>query len=171
MVVYYQPMVKTKHTPARNLRERPSFLLSQLGFHSDKRFNELLEPIGINARQFGLLRILAHATWQSQQQLSEALRIHRNVMVGMVDELDRRRLVERRRDPADRRAHAVHLTDTARQILPRGESILDACDDELLGSLDAVERKTLVTLLQRVADDAGLIPGVHPGYDAIEPAR
>jgi DNA-binding MarR family transcriptional regulator len=156
-------MAATEHAPLRELGERPSFLLSQLGFHSDQRFDDLLSSLGVTRRQFGLLRILASADGQTQQQLSERLRIHRNVMVGMVDELERRGLVERRRYPADRRAHAVHLTESARELLPRGETILDACDDELLASLDSTERRALVTLLQRVTDNAGLLPDVHPG--------
>ena len=168
MSEYYGLMVKTKPTHPGGLRGRPSFLFSQLGFHADRRFGEMLEPLDVSARQFGLLHTLAGTDGQSQQQLSAALRIHRNVMVGMVDELERSELVERRRHPSDRRAYAVHLTDTARKLLPRVETILDGCDDELLGLLDPGERRTLVRLLQRVSDGAGLAPGVHPGYDATE---
>ncbi|WP_106581434.1 MarR family winged helix-turn-helix transcriptional regulator [Murinocardiopsis flavida] len=160
-------MTPPKHPPPRHLRERPSFLLSQLGFHSDQRFGALLAPLGVTARQFGILRLLAHTAGRSQQQLAEELGIHRNVMVGVIDDLEQRGLVERRRYPTDRRAHAIHLTDAARDLLPRVEGALDACDDELLAALDPADRTTLLTLLQRLADGAGLVPGIHPGYDAI----
>lgn len=156
-------MATSRRAPLTQLRERPSFLLSQLGFHSDDRFDDRLEPLGVTRRQFGLLRLLAEADGQTQQQLSERLRTHRNVMVGMIDELERRGLVERRRYPTDRRAHAVHLTGAALDLLSRGESILDTCDDELLGALEPAERTALMSLLQRVADQAGLLPGLHPG--------
>lgn len=170
LVRYCLAMVKAKRIPKGSLQGHPSFLLSQLGFHSDKRFNEQLVPFGVNARQFGVLRILADAEWQSQQQLAGALGIHRNVMVGIVDELERRNLVERRRHPADRRAHAIHLTAAARKLVPRVEAILDACDDELLGVLSPAERRTIIELMQRVADGAGLVAGLHPGYKASDSA-
>lgn len=162
-------MAATTRASRTHLRDRPSFLLSQLGFHSDDRFDDLLEPLGVTRRQFGLLRLLADAEGQTQQQLSERLRTHRNVMVGMIDELEGRGLVERRRYPTDRRAHAVHLTGTAKKLLARGETILDACDNELVSALDPTERTALVTLLQRVADRAGLIPDLHPGMTQPNP--
>ncbi|WP_157009106.1 MarR family winged helix-turn-helix transcriptional regulator [Agromyces laixinhei] len=162
-------MATTKPAALKSLRDHPSFLLSQLGFRSDERFAKRLEPIGISARQFGVLRALAATDGQSQRQLSATLRIHRNVMVGMIDELERRGFVERRRHPDDRRAHAVHLTAEARELLPRVETVLDACDQDLLGALDQRDREKLATLLQRAIDSAGLAPDVHPGYNAIEP--
>ncbi|MEE3848797.1 MarR family transcriptional regulator [Gordonia sp. LSe1-13] len=149
----------------RPLRQRPSFVLSQLGFHSDRTFDELLVPVGVTRRQFGMLRVLADADGRTQQELSSVLRVHRNVMVGLVDELETAGLVERRRNPADRRAHAVHLTDRGRALLPMGEAALDACDDRLLGALSAADRETLCGLLARVADEAHLLPSVHPGYE------
>ncbi len=148
---------------SRPLSERPGFLLSQLGAHGAERFAERLRPLGLAPRQFGLLTHLSAAGGQSQQQIADAMRIHRNVMVGLVDDLEARGLVERRRHAGDRRAHAVHLTSGARDLLTRAQHAADEHDAEVLAALDEGERGQLTSLLQRMAQAAGLVPGVHPG--------
>lgn len=147
----------------RPLTERPGFLLSQLGYHSAELFTAGLAPLGLQPRHFGLLTHLAAADGQSQQQLADLMAIHRNAMVGLLDDLEQRGLVERRRHPRDRRAHAVHLTPPARRLLAQATVIADAHDERILASLDPAERRELVDLLRRVAEQAGLAPGVHPG--------
>ncbi|MFG1866974.1 MarR family winged helix-turn-helix transcriptional regulator [Micromonospora arborensis] len=102
----------------------------------------------------------------SQQQLADALGIHRKVMVGLLDDLEQRGLVQRRRHPADRRAHAIYLTDVARELLPRARRVADQHEDEVLAALDASERVALIAVLQRIADNTGNSPGVHPGLQS-----
>ncbi|WP_433681374.1 MarR family winged helix-turn-helix transcriptional regulator [Nocardia sp. CA-119907] len=145
------------------LSEHPAFLFGQLGFHVGYRFTDLLAPLGISPRHYGTLRILLANDGQSQQQLCEAQRIHRNVMVGLVDELEKRGLVERRKHPTDRRAHAVYLLPAAHELLAQAEGIVAGLDADVTASLDPEERATLVKLLQRTAMGNGLIPDVHPG--------
>lgn len=142
------------------LTDRPSFLLSQLGFHVAGEFGRRLEPLGIRPRQFGMLTYLSAGENVTQQELVERLNIHRNVMVGLVDDLERRGLAERRRHPNDRRAYAVQLTDSGRDLLRRAERIADELDATLL---DDADRLTLVQLLQHSAERVGLQHGVHPG--------
>ncbi|RKE12210.1 DNA-binding MarR family transcriptional regulator [Catellatospora citrea] len=147
----------------RPLGERTNFLLSQLGFHTAARFTDRLASLGIQPSHFGLLMHLAQGEGRTQQQLAEALGIHRKVMVGLLDDLEQRGLAERRRHPADRRAHAIHLTDAARALLPEAVAIADAEEEELLTGLDGGERRQLLALLQRLAEHSGYPRGVHPG--------
>jgi DNA-binding MarR family transcriptional regulator len=156
-------MNPTPHSPGRPLTDRAAFLISQLGYHSAARFAERLGPLGLRPRHFGLLSHLAAADGQTQQQLADALAIHRNAMVGLVDDLEQRGLVTRRRHPDDRRAHAVHLTTAARELLAQAQPVADEHDAELLAGLDELDQRQLVSLLQRLAHHAGLAPGVHPG--------
>ncbi|MET7773051.1 MarR family transcriptional regulator [Nocardia sp. NPDC005366] len=148
------------HAP---LFEHPAFLLGQLGFHTAGRFADLLAPIGIGPRHFGMLRLLRDHDGQSQQQLSEMLGIHRNVMVGLVDDLEKRELVERRKHPTDRRAHAVYLLPAAHEMLARAYEAVDGLEAELLASFDERDIATLLGLLQRLATANGLRRGIHPG--------
>src|SRR5680860_1275737 len=102
--------IRSRDDSARGLSSRVGFLLAQLGAHRHRRFAERLSPLDLHPRHFGMLSHLAVAEGQSQQAVSVALGIHRSAMVALVDDLERRGLVERRRDPVDRRAYTLHLT-------------------------------------------------------------
>jgi DNA-binding MarR family transcriptional regulator len=134
----------------------PACLLTQLDVHVQEQVTALLTPLGINPRQFGVLGLLSEQDGLSQHELCRALNIHRNVMVDLVDELEARGLAERRRHPADRRAHALHLLPAGRQLHAEAEALLDRFEAKLLGGLDVDEATAFVTLLQRVCADAGL---------------
>jgi DNA-binding MarR family transcriptional regulator len=144
------------------LDQRIPFLLSQLGAYLADDFQRRLAPLGADPRMYAVLMALAADNGQSQRQLSAALGIHRNVMVGLIDGLEQRGLVERRRHPDDRRAFAVTLTDKARDLLPALDRESRALEDEITASLSANERATLLRQLQRISAALGLIPGVHP---------
>ncbi|RKN39633.1 MarR family winged helix-turn-helix transcriptional regulator [Micromonospora endolithica] len=148
---------------SRPLADRANFLLSQLGFHIAQTFAARLAPLGIAPNHFGLLTHVERNEGSSQQRLADALGIHRKVMVGLLDDLERRGLVERRRHPGDRRAHAIHLTEAAHELLPRARDIADQHEEEVLATLDSGERAQFVAVLQRLAADIGSPPGVHPG--------
>jgi DNA-binding MarR family transcriptional regulator len=145
------------------LSERTAFLIAQLGFHVAFRFADALAPLGIGPRHFGTLKLLKAHDGQSQQQLCDSQRIHRNVMVGLVDDLEKRGFVERRRHPADRRAHAVHLLPDGLALLAQVEPILRDLDENLQKPLDPDEQVTLLRLLDKLVVGEGLQPGVHPG--------
>lgn len=153
----------TQRAPIPPLTGRASFLLSQLGTRSAQEFANRLAPLGMRPSHFGLLMHLSQDEGQSQQQLADAMGIHRNVMVGLVDDLENRGLIERRRHPTDRRAHALHLTAAAHDLLPRARRAADEQETQLLAGIDEADRNHLIALLQRLADHAGLSPGVHPG--------
>jgi DNA-binding MarR family transcriptional regulator len=146
------------------LGTRVSFLLSQLGLQSARTFAAGLAPLGLNPNRFGLLIHVARAEGQSQQQLAETLGIHRNAMVSLIDDLEARGLVERRRHPSDRRAYAIHLTERARELLPEASLVADEQEASLLADLAEDERRTLRDLLSRLSAGSGQRADVHPGY-------
>jgi DNA-binding MarR family transcriptional regulator len=153
----------TPRAAGHPLAGRASFLLSQLGAHTAHGFAERLAPLGMRPSHFGLLMHLSRGEGQSQQRLADAMGIHRNVMVGLVDELEERGLIERRRHPADRRAYALHLTAAAHDVLRRAQRVADEHEAELLAGIGEDDRTNLISLLQHLADHTGLPPGVHPG--------
>ncbi len=115
-----------------------------------------------------MLSHLAVNEGQSQQALSRALGIHRSAVVALVDDLEHRRLAERRRDPVDRRAYTLYLTPQGRELLAELQRVAEEDEAELLTALNASERSQLVSLLQRVAESQGLTPGVHPNLEPRE---
>jgi DNA-binding MarR family transcriptional regulator len=155
-------------SPARGLSGRVGFLLAQLGSHAHRRFAERLARFDLHPRHFGMLSHLAASEGQSQQALSIALGIHRSAVVALVDDLERRGLAERRRDPSDRRAYTLYLTPAGRDLLAELERVVEEHEAELLSGLDASGRSQLISLLQEVARSQGLAAGVHPNLDPRE---
>ena len=154
--------VAAREAGIAGLHQRIPFLLSQLGVHLADDFVHRLEPLGVEPRAYAVLKTLSEGDGRSQRELSTQLGIHRNVMVTVVDKLERDGLVKRMPHPADRRAFAVTLTDKARELLPRLDAQGSAQEDEITASLTDVERRAVLDYLQRMSRSAGLIPGVHP---------
>jgi DNA-binding MarR family transcriptional regulator len=107
-------------------------------------------------RGYQVLAGLAGGPPRTQLALARTLGVDRTVMTYLLDELEAAALVERRPDPADRRARQVLLTDTGRGRLCDLERRLRDAEDRLLAPLEPDERDVLRRLLQRLAvgDDA-----------------
>jgi DNA-binding MarR family transcriptional regulator len=106
---------------------------------------------GIRPGCFSVLRSVASAaSAPSQRQLCDELGIDPSDMVGLVDVLEQAGYVARDRDPADRRRHALSVTDAGSAALDRFDVLAAAVGDELLGCLEAVEREQLELLLAKV---------------------
>ncbi|MFI1918837.1 MarR family winged helix-turn-helix transcriptional regulator [Nocardia sp. NPDC020380] len=145
------------------LDDRNVFLMSQIGQHVADRLALALTPLGLHLAHFGVLSHLRATPGISQQELANRLNVHRNAMVGLIDDLEARGLVQRSRHPADRRAYAVQLTDTARAILRQAEEQADRLEADTMAPLSDAERAQLADLLLRIARHAELPSGVHPG--------
>ncbi|MBC3192096.1 winged helix-turn-helix transcriptional regulator [Pseudonocardia sp. C8] len=148
-------------------RAGSAFLLAQLGAHAAARFGERIAELDLTPPQAGLLRAVATEPGRSQQALSGHLGMPASRLVSLVDGLADRGLLERRRNPDDRRLHALHLTAAGEEMLGRVAAAGRAHEDELLAALDGAERDTLHALLTRIAERQGLTPGVHPGYKRV----
>ncbi|GAA1839017.1 hypothetical protein GCM10009836_17580 [Pseudonocardia ailaonensis] len=141
-----------------------AFLLTQLGTYAAGRFAERIADLELTPPQTGLLRAIAAGPGQSQQALATLLGTPPSRLVALVDGLDERGLVERRRNPDDRRLHALHVTPAGQELLGRIAQVGKAHDDDITGALDPAERSALRGLLGKLAVAHGLTPGVHPGY-------
>ena len=118
-----------------------AFLLSQVGAHSSSRFAERLEPLGLKPPHVGILTVVAQADGLSQQALGETLGAFPSRLVGIIDELEEKGLVERRNSPTDRRSYALYLTGAGREVLEQIGRVGRAHQDALCASRsDAKER-------------------------------
>jgi DNA-binding MarR family transcriptional regulator len=146
---------------------QPAFLLSQLGAHAASQFAEKLGTLELTPPDAGILRLLRMAAGMSQQELSAKLQIHPSRLVAILDNLEKRRFVERRANPDDRRLYSLHLTKAGEEILDRIGKVAREHQDALLSALSKEERHQLTSLLLRIADQQGLVRGVHPGYQRL----
>jgi DNA-binding MarR family transcriptional regulator len=141
-----------------------AFLLTQIGTHAAQEFATRVAALDLTPPQAGLLRAIALGPGRSQQALARHLGTPATRLVALVDGLEQRGLVERRRNPDDRRLYAVHLTAAGRRFMGRLGRVAREHDDALLDGLAPDERALLHDLLARVARARGLVAGVHPGY-------
>lgn len=158
-------------------RPQNAFLIAQIGAHAASRFTDRIKALDLTPAQAGLLRLIAWQPGQSQQAIAAKLGTPASRLVLLVDALEGRGLIERRRNLEDRRHHALHLTEAGtRFMLEELAPLARDHEDEICAGLDRDERAQLNGLLERIAAHQGLTPGVHPGYrqptrDPEPPAR
>ena len=137
--------------PPKELLSSTSFLLKRLGFAIKDRALEAFEPTGLNPQHHAVLSVLEEGAPETQGTIADALGYDRSHLVGLLDELENQGLVERRRDPADRRRQLVRLTPAGHESLTRLRAIVKNLEKEFFAPLDAEQRKTLQTLLTLLA--------------------
>ncbi|MDQ3465316.1 MAG: MarR family winged helix-turn-helix transcriptional regulator [Actinomycetota bacterium] len=140
-----------------------AFLLAQLGGLAGIRFAERIQLLAVTPPQAGVLRAVGSGPGRSQQALSAQLGVAPSRLVALIDDLERGGLVERRRDPQDRRYHAIHLTDEGERRLQEIGRAAQAHGHDLLRPLSDRDRDVLGEILTRLAEAHGMAPGVHPG--------
>ena len=107
-----------------------------------------LSPLGLRPRHLVTLTLLRDDVESTQQALSTRLQIDRTNLVGLLNELERWDLIERRRSDEDRRRHTVHLTSLGATRLAEAEFSLAAVEARILVGLDDAQRESLYQLLQ-----------------------
>jgi DNA-binding MarR family transcriptional regulator len=140
-----------------------AYLLVQLGFHAARTFGERLAPLGLEPRQFGMLTQLAANEGRSQQAIGELMGLNPTRMVFLVDDLEKDGLIERRRNPADRRSYALYLTELGRAKLREARQASTGHQHEITASLTDDQRRQLAALLRAIADAQGISGQALPG--------
>jgi MarR family transcriptional regulator, lower aerobic nicotinate degradation pathway regulator len=112
---------------------------------------ERLEPLGLSPRAWGVLSTLAESGPLTQIELATMMFIDRTAMVYLIDDLEQLALVERVRNPRDRRAFLIHLTSAGRAAQHRAAAALQGAAETLLEPLTAAERQDLIDSLGKIA--------------------
>jgi len=100
--------------------------------------------------QFGVLILIEENAGLNQSTLAKALGIERSTMVGVIDGLENKGLVERRKSQTDKRAHALTLTDQGSKLLDSIRPKIKDHESRIAGDLNTEELETLMELLKRV---------------------
>ncbi|HUK93864.1 MAG TPA: MarR family transcriptional regulator [Gaiellaceae bacterium] len=130
-----------------------SFLLKRLGFLAKDRALQAYEGTGLHPYHHAVLAVLDEGSRETQGAIADALGYDRGQLVGLLDELEERGLVERQRDPGDRRRHLVRMTPAGKRALAKLRALARSLDDDFLGELGEAERAQLHGLLLRLAQE------------------
>ena len=106
---------------------------------------------GFSPYHHAVLALLEEEPRETQAMIADALGYDRSHLVGLLDELEERGLIERRRDPTDGRRHLVQLTTDGKRALNRLRTIAKRVDDEFFAPLDDEQRAALHALLLTLA--------------------
>jgi DNA-binding MarR family transcriptional regulator len=152
------PMPKPADAVAPKSGSRPSalsddlsFLLARANAISLAAGNAALAAHGLKARSYSVLLLTTDESRPTQRELAEFLRLDPSQVVSLVDDLQSRGLVERRPDPADRRANVVVATDAGRQVAAAARETARRAEEQVHGQLTRDERQTLTELLRVLA--------------------
>jgi MarR family transcriptional regulator, lower aerobic nicotinate degradation pathway regulator len=137
--------------PPKVLLSSTVFLLKRLGFAAKDRSHDAFEGTGLSAFHYAVLALLEEDPRETQAMIADALGYDRSHIVRLLDELEERELVLRKRDPEDRRRHVVKLTPQGRSMLGKLRAVMRELEHQFLAPLDAEQRETLHVLLATLA--------------------
>lgn len=129
------------------------YLASDVSRLFRKRFDTAARAFGVTGPQWRVLGNLKTRPGATQASLAADLEVEAITTGRMIDRLQKAGLVERRADPADRRAWLLHLTPAGDELLQRLRGTVDEVMTEVLAGFSGPDRATLVTLLERLRDN------------------
>lgn len=132
------------------MAETLGFLLSDTSRLLRRRFDERARASGASVAQWRVLKILERQPGLNQGQIAELLEVEPITCCRMIDRMEESGLVERRRDPADRRAWRIHLTGAATPVLADLHVLAGEMIEDALRGLSPAERDALIASLQTI---------------------
>jgi DNA-binding MarR family transcriptional regulator len=145
------PELKQAAALPAELRACTGFLLARVGYAIKMSTIEEFEREGFSMWQYSVLAVLGEGVKETQATIADMLRLDRGQLVGVLDGLEEAGLIERRRDPNDRRRHTVSITPAGKKELVKMRAIVRRIEDSFLEPLDEAARTALHDGLQRIA--------------------
>ncbi|HZT51189.1 MAG TPA: MarR family transcriptional regulator [Stellaceae bacterium] len=126
------------------------FVLYEAARLLGKRFDQKARSLGLSRAQCHVLFRLAVHEGTNQARLAELLELEPISLARMIDRMEQAGWVERRADPADRRARLLYLTPKAKPIFDRIVALGVETRGEALAGIAQADRDRLIELLTRV---------------------
>lgn len=113
-------------------------------------FLQRMAPYKLRPVDFSVASLIVHNPGITSRQLCSTLGILPPNLVGMINTLEKRGLIDKRAHPSDGRANGLHASAEGIALLRQAEAAAAALEDEVAARLTATERKTLLRLLRKV---------------------
>jgi DNA-binding MarR family transcriptional regulator len=138
----------------------PSLLytIKQVELVTRSHLDELVKPAGITALQYTALTVLRRGDGLSSAQLARNSFVTAQSMADMVTALERRGLITRRRNPANRRVLLLSLTQAGRDLLDTHQEAVNELEERMLSGLTPAQRRNLARYLNRCRSALSEIP-------------
>ncbi len=114
----------------------------------------VLERNGLTMWAYGVLLGLELEPVYTQAALAKAIGADKTRIIGVLDDLQRRGLIERAPDPADRRVNLVSLTEEGKTVRDRAQREIRAREDETLAALPRADRQVFLRALRTLWSNA-----------------
>jgi DNA-binding MarR family transcriptional regulator len=144
-------------TPAAVEKVDTAYLQSLMGYNARRAalsiielFLERLAPYGLKPVDFSVLSTILHNPGVTSRQLCSALNLLPPNLVGLIQTLEARGLIERKPHPHDGRAMGLHTTPKGQELMEQAEQTATELEIEKTAKLTPAQRKTLLTLLQKI---------------------
>jgi DNA-binding MarR family transcriptional regulator len=134
--------------PGPVVSRRLGYLFKHAAMRMEKLNTEALAPCGIDARELGILLVIASHEPSSQQQAAQRLGIDRTSMVARIDALEDKGLVSRHPHAEDRRRNVVELTSAGRETVRRATGASERAEAAMLAPLTPEQGQCLREALQ-----------------------
>ena len=148
-----------------------AFLIAQVGSHAQNSFGKRVDPLGLRLAHVGVLKAIFAANRLTQRELGNALGMFPSNLVRLIDELEQKELVRRGENTSDRRSYTLQLTKKGQGMASKLIALTRAHQDRICAALSSSERRKLTRLLQKIATEQGLQPGVHPELPGLKSRR
>ncbi|WP_406660215.1 MarR family transcriptional regulator [Methanolobus sp. ZRKC3] len=138
-----------RHTIQESIGKYTSHLFRSIQIYVSKE----LEPYGIGSGQFPFIMRLLHCDGIKQEELASCLKYDRATITRSMNKLEEMGYVSRERDPDDRRAYMVCLTEKGRAMEPVIKDVSSQLNDVLLRGFTEEETMSFISMLMRTVDN------------------
>lgn len=139
------------------MTELLGFLMSDTSRLLRRAFDARARDIGVTNAQWKMLITLARNEGQNQGFIADLLEVEPITACRMVDRMEEFGLVERRRDPTDRRAWLLYLTSKSRPMIDELKACGEALFNDVLAGVSETERDQFITTIHKIRHNLGIV--------------
>ena len=136
--------------------ENIGYLLSDRSRLLRRAFDDRVRSVGVTGPQARLLLFIARTEGENQGFYADQLDVEPITLCRMVDRMADAGLIERRRDPGDRRAWRLHLTDKSKAMVLGLRDCVDRLIEETLAGVSAADRENFARILTTIGSNLGV---------------